>query len=271
MGLTIGAGPFGQQPAGRFNVEMPGERLFYVERSERWIRGLFGRETVVSSMSPRLVFESGRLPVLYFPPDDVRQDLLRPSSKTEADELKGNARFWSLEAGGRRAEDAAWSFDHPQLEGLIAFDWAALDQWLEEDEVALKHARDPYHRLDVRVSSRHVRVSLDGETLAESRRTRLLFETGLPLRFYFPPEDVRQDALVRSDWRSACAYKGEASYWSVQLADRMEPNLAWTYHQPLHDAIEVRDMLAFYNERVDVDVEGERWERPRTPWSRPPG
>jgi uncharacterized protein (DUF427 family) len=271
MALTIGSGPFGQQPAGRFSVEMPDERMLYVELSERWIRGFLEGETIVSSMRPRLVHESGRLPVLYFPRDDVSSAALRASERTDHDELKGTARFWSLEVGKRRAQDAAWSFDHPQLESLIAVRWQALDEWLEEDEVAVKHPRDPYHRVDVRASSRHVRVSIDGQTLAESRRTRILFEAGLPLRFYFPPEDVRQDAFVRSDRRTACAYKGEASYWSVSTGDRVEQDLAWTYHEPLHDAAQVRDMLAFYNERVDLDVEGERWERPNTPWSRPPG
>ena len=271
MALTMGAGPFGQQPAGRFSVEMPGERLLYVERSDRWIRGLLAGETVVSSMAPRLVHESSRLPVYYFPPDDVRTDLLRPSDRTEADELKGTARYWSLQAGERTAPDAAWSFDHPQLDGLIAFTWSALDEWLEEDEVAVKHARDPYHRVDVRVSSRHVRVSLEGQTLAESRQARILFETGMPPRFYFPPEDVNQDSFVRSDRRTACAYKGEAAYWSVRVGERMEDDLAWTYREPLHDAAAIRDLLAFYNERVDLDVEGERWERPHTPWSLPPG
>jgi len=250
---------------------MPEERLLYVEGSERWMRGLLAGEAIVSSMRPRLVHESGRLPVLYFPGADVLSEALRPSERTEQDELKGSARFWSLQVGERGVEDAAWSFDHPQLEGLIAFRWDALDEWLEEDEVAVKHPRDPYHRVDVRSSSRHVQVSIQGMALAESRRTRILFETGLPLRFYFPPEDVRQDTFVRSDRRTACAYKGEASYWSVRVGEDVEADLAWTYHEPLHEAAQVRDWLAFYNERVDVDVEGERWERPRTPWSRPPG
>ena len=271
MSLTIGSGPFGQQPAGSFSLEMPGERFLYVETSQRWIRGLLAGETIVSSTQPRLVHESGRLPVLYFPEGDVREGALRPSEKSETDELKGKARYWSLEVGERPIPDAAWSFDHPQLQGLVAFEWQALDKWLEEEEVAVKHARDPYHRVDVRASSRHVRVSLEGETLAESRRPRILFETALPLRFYLPPEDVRQDLLVRSDRRTACAYKGEASYWSLRAPAGLEPDLFWTYHEPLHDAAAIRDLLAFYTERVDLDVDGERWDRPRTPWSRPPG
>ena len=267
----IGTGPFGQQPAGRFSSDIPRERLLYLEESPRWIRARLAGKTVVSSTRPRLLHESGRLPVLYFPEGDVRTDLLRPSDTEETDELKGTARFWSLAAGERIVEDAAWSFDGPELSGLIAIRWDAMDEWLEEDEPALKHPRDPYHRIDVRASSRQVRVSLDGSPLAESSRTKLLFETSLPPRFYFPAEDVTRVALEPSDRVTACAYKGEASYWSVRVGDRVEPDLAWTYRHPLHDAEPVQDMIAFFNERIDLDVDGERWERPVTGWSRAPG
>jgi uncharacterized protein (DUF427 family) len=195
-------------------------------------------------------------------------DLLRPSDRREQHELKGEASFWSLTVGDRAAEDAAWSWNGEGLDGLIAFEWHAMDEWLEEDEEAVGHARDPYHRIDVRSTTRRVRVSVDGALLADSRRTKVLFETGLPPRWYFPPEDVRQDLLVQSDQRTTCAYKGHASYWSVEVGDRLEDDLVWTYRRPLHDALEVRDMLAFFNERVDLEVDGELEERPRTPWSR---
>src|ERR671919_757096 len=268
MSLMIGAGPFGQQPAGRFSVEMPRERLLYVEESWRWIRARLGGETVADSTRPRLLHESGRLPVLYFAEPDVRVDLLRPSETRDADELKGQARYWSIEAGGRVAEDAAWSFDHPQIAGLIALRWDAMEEWLEEDEQAVKHPRDPFHRLDVRPTSRHVRVSLGGEVLAESGRTKLLFETSLPPRFYIPPEDVRRDLLERSEKRTVCAYKGAATHYSVRVGGDLEEDLVWTYEDPLHDAAGLRGMLAFYNEHVDLDVDGERWARPVTGWSR---
>jgi uncharacterized protein (DUF427 family) len=264
----IGTGPFGHVPGGAFSTEMPAGPLLYLEESPRWVRVRMGGETVVSSKRPRLLHESGRLPVFYFPEADVRTDLLRPSERSERDHVKGNARFWSLAVGDRVAEDAAWCFDHPQLDGLVALRWDAADEWLEEDETQVKHARDPYHRLDVRSTSRHVSVSLAGERLADSRRTRILFETGLPPRFYFPADDVRQDVLEPSDRRTACAYKGVASYWSVRVGEELEPDLVWFYVSPLHDAAEVRDMLAFFNERIDLDVDGERWERPRTQWSR---
>ena len=126
----------------------------------------------------------------------------------------------------------------------------------------MAHARDPHKRVDVVPSSRHVRVEVDGELLAESRRPLLLFETSLPVRYYLPPEDVRTDRLAPSASSTACAYKGEASYWALDGRD-----VAWYYRRPLREAAEVTDRVAFFNERVDITVDGERLERPVTPWS----
>ena len=265
MSLTYGSGPFGQWPAGRFNRDLPAEGLLYLEPSPKWIRARFGGETVVDSRRPMILHEHARLPVFYFAPEDLRMDLLHPSGRTDDDPVKGRRELLTLEAGGRVAEDAAWRFSgEPLIEGLIAFEFSAIEEWLEEDEPLHGHARDPYSRIDVRESSRHVRVSLHGSVLAESRRTKVLFEAGLPPRFYFPPEDVRMDLLEPSDSQTTCAYKGFASYWSLGEED----DLVWTYREPLHDALPIRGMLAFFNERVDIEVDGEPQERPHTQWSR---
>jgi uncharacterized protein (DUF427 family) len=146
----------------------------------------------------------------------------------------------------------------------VLVDFDAFDAWYEEDERNFAHPRDPFHRIDIVHSSRHVRVELDGATLAESNRPRLLFEPPLPVRYYLPREDVRTDLLVPSDTRTACAYKGQASYFSLPDAD----DVAWTYVEPLREAAEVTGYLAFFNEHVDIVVDGERLERPITPWSR---
>jgi uncharacterized protein (DUF427 family) len=151
----------------------------------------------------------------------------------------------------------------PELAGYVVLDFKGFDAWYEEDERNVSHPRDPFHRIDIVHSSRHVRVELDGETLAESSRPYLLFETSLPVRYYLPPEDVRLDRLERSTTGTACAYKGEASYWALDGRD-----VAWYYPEPLREAAEVRDRIAFFNERVDIVVDGERLERPVTPWSR---
>ena len=131
------------------------------------------------------------------------------------------------------------------------------------DEEIVGHPRNPYHRVDVRRSSRHVRVELDGEVLAETTRPTLVFETSLPVRFYLPREDVRAEAHP-SDRRTYCAYKGEASYSSFEVGGRRHEHLAWSYERPLPDAAELARLIAFWNERVDLVVDGERTSRPET-------
>ena len=142
-------------------------------------------------------------------------------------------------------------------------DFTAFDAWLEEDEPNVAHPRDPFHRIDILHSSRHVRVEAGGEVVAESSEPFLLFEPPLPVRYYLPPEDVRTDLLRPSDKRTFCAYKGQATYWSV--GD--EHDVAWSYPEPLREAVEVTGRFAFFNERIDIVVDGERLERPVTPWS----
>jgi uncharacterized protein (DUF427 family) len=231
MSLTLGTGPFGSQSQGSFNFEKP-ETIEYLERSPRWVRGRLRGETVVDSRNVRLLHETGKLPVWLFPEEDVRLDLLPQDAV-------------------RRRHD------------LVQVDFGALDEWLEEDEVQIGHPRDPYHRIDVRNTSRHVRVELDGELIAESDRAVVLFETGLPPRWYLPREDVRA-ALEPSDHRTVCAYKGEASHYSIGA----EESVAWSYPDPLPEVAPIRDRIAFYDEHVDLEVDGEHLERPETQWSR---
>jgi uncharacterized protein (DUF427 family) len=236
--LTIGTGPFGHQPAGRFNFEAPREGVLYLEDSPHWVRARRDGQTVVDSRRARMLHEHGRLPVFWFPEEDVRLDLL--------------------------PEDAVQRRDEEILSGLVAVEWNAADEWLDEDEVLLGHARDPYHRIDVRRTSRRVRVRIDGEVVADSTRTLVLFETGLPRRWYFPKEDVRMDLLEASDTDTVCAYKGHASYWS--LAD--EDDVVWTYRDPEPEVAPIKDHLAFFNERAEIEVDGEPEAELRTQWSR---
>jgi uncharacterized protein (DUF427 family) len=239
MSLTLGTGPFGQIPGGAFNVDVPREGVLYLERSPRRIRGMKGGEAVVDSVNARLLHESGRLPVYWFPEGDVRTGEVEVTRR-----------------------------DERMFEGLVTLAWDAVDEWLEEDETMLGHARDPYHRVDVVDTSRHVRVLWGGRAIADTTRARVLFETGLPPRWYIPREDVSGN-LQPSDLRSVCAYKGEAGYWSLLTPGGPDENLAWTYRHPRHDAARIKDYVAFFNERVDIEVDGEVPERPVTPWSRP--
>ncbi len=273
MTLTVGTGPFGHNPAGNFNVEIPSrDGLLYVEPSARWIRGVRGEETLVDSRGASVVYEHGRLPIYFFPPEDVRTDLLARSDHRTDSPILGEARWFDLRAGGESAEKAAWSFPEPPagaeaVAGLIAFRWEALDRWYEEDEEVIIHLRDPYHRIDTMPTSRRLRISLDGAVLAETQRARVLFETGLPPRWYIPREDVEEGLLAPSEHRTGCAYKGFASYFSARVGDSEEENLVWTYPDPRHEVESIRDHLCFFDERVDLELDGELQERPLTPWS----
>ena len=126
------------------------------------------------------------------------------------------------------------------------------------------HARDPYHRVDVLNSSRHIKVAIDGVTVAETKRGRLLFETNLPTRYYIPKEDVQMDLLVPSMHRSQCPYKGVASYYSVKVAEKTHDNIVWYYPFPIPECPKIENLLCFYNEVVDIWLDGELEVRPKT-------
>jgi uncharacterized protein (DUF427 family) len=142
-----------------------------------------------------------------------------------------------------------------------------MDHWYEEDEEVFVHPRDPYHRVDVLKSSRHVKIFVDGEVVAVTDRPRILFETGLPPRYYLPPEDVSEDALLPSDKKTECPYKGVASYYSVQAGGETRESLVWYYPDPIPAAADIEGHLCFFNEKVDLEVDGEAQQRPQTQWS----
>ncbi len=272
MALTMGTGPFGTQAGGIFNFEVTTGRVLYFEDSPRWVRVVFNGETIADSRRAKLLHETGHLPVYYFPERDVRRDLLTPTDHNTHCPVKGEARYWSIVVGDRTAENAVWSYPEPiegapPLAGHYAFYWKRVDQWLEEDEEVFVHPRDPYHRIDAIPSSRHVTVSLNDELLAESRRPTLLFETGLPARYYLPQEDVRRHLLVPSESHSRCPYKGLASYWSVQAGDELASDLAWSYPQPNAAVARIAGLICFYNERIDLTVDGQHQPRPQTPFA----
>jgi uncharacterized protein (DUF427 family) len=252
----------------------PADAVVGVEPTVKRVRGVFARETVVDSRRALLMFEERHLPVYYFPLADVRADLLEPSAKRTTCPRKGEASYHSIRAGDRVAQDAAWRYPEPieecpDISGHVAFYWDALDSWWEEDDEVFRHARDPYHRVDVLRSSRHVRVEIDGETLADTRRPLLLVETGLPPRWYVPRADVRLERLEPTDTTTTCPYKGDASYFTARVAGTAHRDIAWSYMTPIPECPKIEQSICFFNERVDLTVDGERQERPRTHWSEP--
>jgi uncharacterized protein (DUF427 family) len=263
MSMTIGYGPFGPDPRGRFNFE-PGapEAVLYFEDSPRRVRVLFSGETVAQSARMKLLHETGHMPVYYFPVDDVQSELLEPTDHRTRCPHKGEATYASVRVGNRVAGNAMWRYDDP-IEGApplaeyAAFEWGRMDAWYEEDEEIFVHPRDPYHRFDVLASSRHVRV-LAGDTLiAETRRPALLFETSLPVRCYIPREDIRMELLEPSPQRTRCPYKGQTTgYWHVRAGDTEVDDAAWAYDEPLPVAGPVAGRIAFYSEKVRIEVDG---------------
>jgi len=245
----------------------------HVSESPRHVRVFFGGEAIADSKRVKLVREPEVLPAYYFPKADVRMDMFVPSQHKSRCPVKGEASYWSVQAGERRAENAAWSYSAPpaEVESLadhFAFDWPKMDKWMEEDEEIFKHARDPYKRVDVMPSKRHVRVVIDGQTVVDTHRPHLLFETNHPVRYYIPQQDVRMDLLTPSETTSRCPYKGPASYWSVKLGNETFADLVWGYMEPIPECPKIKGLLCFFHERgCDIYVDGERLARPQTKWA----
>lgn len=256
-----------------------------VEPVEKWIHASNGDRTIVDTRRGRLVWEPRRVVASYaVPEEDVAGDLipstgaaerpvsgadsrrvLDPSTPFSAHSTPGTALTIRTPQGDLDA--AAFRADDPDIAGYVILYWSAFSQWYEEDEPVTGHPHDPFHRIDCLASSRRVEVLHDGVTLADTTRATLLFETSLPIRFYIPREDVATDLLVSTETHSVCAYKGKASYWSARVGDTQLPDIAWSYPEPLQDAVPVRGLIAFLTERLDLTIDDEPQPRPLTPWS----
>ena len=240
---------------------MTRDRITLVPTQKR-VRIMAGDATIADSASTLLLLETGHRPVYYFPRADVRMDLLAPTSHHTRCPYKGDASYFSLKTNGRTVENAVWSYEQP-IEGVepiaqrLAFYWNKVDRWFEEDEEIFGHPRDPFHRVDVVPSAREVRIVFAGETVARTRRAIFLFETGLPARYYIPPDDVRMDLMTPTATTSVCPYKGRASYWSLRVGERAAADAAWAYMDPLPECPRIKGHLCFYPEKVDrLEVEG---------------
>lgn len=270
--------------ADHFLASLP--QLRFHPTSKR-IRALVDDEVVVDSTQAWIVWEPRRIvPSYAVPLGDLRASLvetravgaeeravrlgdgppvLDPSTAFSFHTTTGRA--FDVVVGGSTLVGAAFVPNDAELDGYAIVDFDAFDEWREEDELLVGHARDPFTTIDTRRSSRRVLVQIAGITVADSTRTVMLFETYLPTRYYLPRGDVRMDLLRRTETTTVCAYKGLASYWSATIDTTVVPDVAWSYPDPHNYATPVRDMLAFFNERVDISVDDERLERPRTPWS----
>ena len=250
---------------------MPDHRTEF-EPSPRWVRVYFNSQLIADSKKMMLLRETNHLPLYYFPKQDVRMDCLQPSNHTAYSDLKDEGIFWHVQVGDKIANNAAFTFRNPpgngpKLEDYIAFEWKKMDAWFEEDEEVFVYARDPYKRVDVLPSSRHITVVVDGITVADTQRSWLLFETGLPTRYYMPKHDARMDLLEPSDTVTSCPYKGEANHYSVKIGDKLHKDLAWFYQYPTLTCSKIQGLLGFLNEKVDIYEDDKLLPRPKTPWS----
>ena len=222
-------------PADPEPVEAPMTAL-RIEPTPKWIRGRVGDRTVVDTKAAQLVWEHEYYPYWYIPVSDVHDDTVPTST---IDELPGH----------------------------VKIEFAALDHWYEEDEEVYIHPRDPYRRVDAQPSSRHVVVEVDGTVIADSHNPTILYETGLPPRYYLPVDDVRLQHLTPTDTSTGCPYKGFARYWNVDVDGTTHPDLAWGYDDPLPESAPVKGLICFYNEKVDLIIDGERLASPTTKFS----
>jgi uncharacterized protein (DUF427 family) len=224
-------------------------------------------EKVVDTVRALYVWEWSNYPQYYIPVADVRKDVL----VDEQDLLqtrRGAVQLHGLQVGDTHRKGAARVVVNSPVDGLngtVRFEWAALDSWFEEDEQVFVHPRNPYVRVDALRSARPVRVELDGVVLAESGSPVMVFETGLPTRYYVPRTVVDFSHLVPTDTVTECPYKGVTSgYWSVRIADAVHPDLGWSYDFPTRQLTPIAGMIAFYNEKVDIVLDGQRLVRPKT-------
>lgn len=242
------------------------------EPTARRMRAILAGTAIADSTDAQLVLEGNGIPVVYFPKDDVRMDLMEPTNRRTQCPHKGEASYWSIRVGDTTATNAAWAYENPitqaqAIRGYVAFYWDKLDAWFEEDEEVFAHPRHPFHRVDVLHSSRHIRVAVAGVTVAETSRPRLLFETLLPTRYYMPKLDVRMGLLRPSRTQTRCPYKGKASYFDVLVGGEVLKDLAWVYENPIPECPKIENLLCFLNEKVDIYVDGVLSEVPKTPWS----
>jgi len=240
-----------------------------VEQGPKRIRVYLNGELVADTRRPFLVWEHPYYPTYYLPAADVRGSLI-PTGDIEPTPDRGEGEVLHVKVATATAQRAALRFaDSPveTLRDLVRLDWKSMSEWFEEDEPVYTHPRDPYKRVDILASSRHVRVEVDGVTVADSHQPRILFETSLPPRYYVPLTDVRMDLLRPSDTVTHCPYKGAANYWSVDVGRGAHEDLVWIYRAPLPESQKVAGLACFYNEKADIYLDGELQERPRSPFS----
>ncbi|HWN36605.1 MAG TPA: DUF427 domain-containing protein [Pseudonocardia sp.] len=244
-----------------YQIEGPAHRLL-MHPFPRRVRAEFAGETVLDTRAGVLVHETGLLPQLYVPEADLRADLLKSTDLQTHCPFKGDASYRSIHVGDRVAENAVWNYPDPiatasWLTGYAALYWGRVDRWRDEDDEAVGHLTDPFHRIDVRATSQRVRVLAGQTVVAESSQALLLSETGLPNRYYLPGTDIRAELLTPTDTRTVCPYKGWASYETVDAGAGELTDAVWSYQEPLAEASRIGGYRSFLHEGLTTEVDGQ--------------
>jgi uncharacterized protein (DUF427 family) len=263
MGLSWQQGPLGRNPTGTFVTATPmPERVLYLEPLRRRMSVELGGRTIARSDDAVLLFEPARYPVAYFPIGDIGDGVLQPATRETAHPDLGKTTWFDVIGGdGRVARRGAWRhLDPPEpaaaLRDTVAFAWRAMDAFYEEDERILGHAADPYHRIDIRRTSRHLVAQLGDHVVADTHAPLVLYESGFAPRWYVPRADIAADALEPVQEQTFCPYKGVASYYDVGGVRQA----AWSYRAPFAEVERIADLVSFYPEKVAITIDGQRLE-----------
>jgi uncharacterized protein (DUF427 family) len=260
MGLAWQQGPLAPGAIGRFLVPDPlPDRLLYAEPLRRRMRVLLGEVWVADSEDVMLLHEPGHYPVAYFPVDDVSPDVLELSEHTTKHRDLGTTSWYTVRAGSQSRTRAAWQHTElpdyaGELKGRVAFAWRAMDAFYEEDQRIVGHAADPYHRIDIRKTSRHLVVRHGDQVIADTTRPLALYESGFAPRWYVPRADVNEPDLTAVEFQTFCPYKGVCSYYDVGDAQRA----AWSYLDAWPEVGSVAGFISFEPDLVDVSLDGRR-------------
>jgi uncharacterized protein (DUF427 family) len=263
MGLSWQQGPLGRNPNGTFITATPmPERVLYLELLRRRMSVRLGGSEIARSDGALLLFEPARYPVAYFPAGDIKQGVLQPADHESTHADLGKTRWFDVVGGdGLIAERGAWQHVDPPpqagaLRDTVAFAWRAMDAFYEEDERILGHAADPYHRIDIRRTSRHLVVRDGDQLIADTHAPLVLYESGFAPRWYVPRADVVAAALEPVEGQTFCPYKGLASYYNVGDAR----TAAWSYRAPFEEVERIADLVSFYPEKLTITIDDERLE-----------
>ncbi len=255
------------EPSTLPEAEEPASGVPRMVPGHKWIRAVVDGQVVVDARAFIFVWEIPYWPTWFFRSEDLKGELREAhGAPRQRSDLAGAQRY-DFHATGKVLAGAAKRYPaspSEELRELVTIDFTAVDRWFEEDVEVFVHPRSPFTRVDALTSSRHVVISIDGVVLADSRKPTMLFETGAPPRHYLPMTDVNLDLLQPSTTRTSCPYKGDASYWSVSIDGHVERDIAWSYKTPMPEATPIAGLVCFYDEKLDVDVDGVRQPRPDT-------